>query len=189
MYEIMKKVIGLFALLCGLFGSVYAQDAVKTKAVGLVFSNLDNFGVRYYFGSEKTVFRVTALSMVANKYETVSPDGNTTSKRAGFGLTFGIEFPTPIAEKLDFIYGLDLGGNYSSNSEESAGNTTKSSTYGVGLNLIAGVTYNVNPNFAVGVELLPGLNYNYSESGDVNLKNLNFGLTNNSAAITVRYRF
>lgn len=61
MYEIMKKVIGLFALLCGLFGSVYAQDAVKTKAVGLVFSNLDNFGVRYYFGSEKTVFRVTEI--------------------------------------------------------------------------------------------------------------------------------
>jgi len=185
----MKRIIGLFALLCGLFGSAYAQDAVKTKAVGLVFSNLDNFGVRYYFGSEKTVFRVTALSLTGNHYETIAPGGNTSSKRAGFGLGFGVEFPKSVSEKLDFIYGLDLGGNYSNNTEESGGFTAESNTYGVGVNLVAGVVYNVNPDFAVGFELLPGVNYSYSKSGDTELKNLTFGLTNNNAAITVRYRF
>src|SRR5665648_1271161 len=78
----MKKLTVLLVLIFILLNDLYSQEKTTSKEVGLYFSSLNSFGVRYKFGNEKRMFRLTALSLSAER--TTSPDQN----KAGAGLNF-----------------------------------------------------------------------------------------------------
>jgi hypothetical protein len=80
----------------------FAQiDSLKRKEAGLVFSNLNSFGLCYKWGTGNTLFRITALSLTGGNsngdYSNYTFDGNNntipinTSNSFGAGLNIGFE--------------------------------------------------------------------------------------------------
>src|SRR5665648_1277434 len=98
----MKKLTVLLVLIFILLNDLYSQEKTTSKEVGLYFSSLNSFGVRYKFGNEKRMFRLTALSLSAERI--TSPDQN----KAGAGLNFGVELPFRITDVFSFYYGPEL---------------------------------------------------------------------------------
>src|SRR5262249_3403932 len=113
----MKKTI-LLAAIALLFISAFAQESpLKVKEVGLVFSNLNSFGLRYKSGNENILFRITALSLTGsntnNSYDNYSYNGisasvpSTSSNSFGGGLNIGFECRKPVNNKSYFYWGLE----------------------------------------------------------------------------------
>jgi len=121
----MKKFIACsFAIL--IFGNLFSQEnPTKTKEIGLVFSSLNSFGLRYKCGNEKTLFRITALVLngtnTTNDYSNYSYNNvsdavpSSSSKTLGGGLNIGIEKRKQINDKFYFFYGADLINSYNEN--------------------------------------------------------------------------
>ena len=114
----MKKNIFLFLFLTIVFSNVFAQEnSGKVKEVGLVFSNLNSFGIRYKCGNEKSLFRITALTINGSDMNSSSSanslNGNSTNTSTNpanslsLGLNFGFEIRKHISEKIFLFYGID----------------------------------------------------------------------------------
>ncbi|HEY4798687.1 MAG TPA: hypothetical protein VII99_06365 [Bacteroidia bacterium] len=127
----MKKIILWAILSLIVWLKAVAQDvSSKTSEVGLVFTNLNSFGFRYKCGNDKTLFRLTVLSLSGSNtngyYSNYSNLGTNAeiptnpSSSLGAGLNAGIERRNRINETLYFLYGLDLINSWS----ESKSNTT-----------------------------------------------------------------
>ena len=168
------------ALILTVTGS-FAQDApAKVKEVGLVFSNLNSFGLRFKCGNEKTLFRITALSLngnsITNSYDDYSFNGtafsvpSTPSSAIGGGLNIGFEKRKRINDKSYFYWGIDWINSYS----ESKSNTTTPSTYTTTVDISGVYTYestvfynNNNTNtytISSGLGFIAGYAYKLSDS-------------------------
>ena len=120
--------------------AVFAQkDTIKTKEVGLVFSNLNSFGLCYKTGNQNTLFRITALSLTgtntATSYTTFEEGGNTdmapssTANSIGAGLNFGFEKRSRINERFYFYYGLVLVNSYTTSNSNTITPTSYTNAY------------------------------------------------------------
>lgn len=184
-----------------------AQQSVKQKEIGLAFSNLDNFGLTYKFGTEKSLIRLHTLFFTGNQSKETTKIVQS-QNNFGYGVKLGHETHNKITDNLEFRYGFDLSFTCSlSKSETDPGSDeyystkSKSVLYKPGFNFVLGANYVVNRNFVIGVELLPEVVYttgtetqSYWKKSEKNeskkeITGFNFGFSNYSALITLTYRF
>lgn len=181
-----------------------AQENTKQKEVGLLFRNLDNFGVSYKSGSEKALWRYNVLMISGSNSKEKSDDYTNETSSAGISAGFGREYRKDIVENFELRYGADLSFSYSHTKmdyEDENIRTTDIKLYQPGINLVFGLNYVVNDKLVIGVELLPSFSYRFGESTKKNDYNNNgeeiksdisgfyYGISNTSAAISIAYRF
>lgn len=191
----MKRISVLLVLTFILLNDLYSQEKTTSKEVGLYFSSLNSFGVRYKFGNEKRMFRLTALSLLIqdSKFENMNGDGaNQDVTNAGAGLNFGMELPVKITDVFSFYYGPELRGSY--NHSKSVNNNYGSSAfesdiYKAGIGFIIGFSHSFKSNIQLSAEIVPGISYSHTTSGYGTSKIIGFGLESNAAGITLGYRF
>jgi hypothetical protein len=187
----MKRLSLLFVLTFILFSSLYSQEKIKSKEVGLYFSSLDAFGIRYKFGNEKHMLRLTALSLSGGSYSNDIGNGSTQNQSSfGAGLSFGIEFPVKITDNFNFYYGGQLGTSYYySKNETTSNDASKVNSFGGSAGFILGFMYSINSSISLSAEIVPAINYNYSKQGESTSSGFGFGLNNATAGLTLGYRF
>jgi len=199
----MKKC--LFAFLILFFSGMtllFAQDKTPSKAreFGLTFSNLDNFGILYKTGNDKTLLRLSLLALNLNTYHDYGRDIDSIDhKYTGMGAGFRIGFEKRIllVKNLNLILGSEIGISYSSNRQEDDNYKITQWNLSPGADFIFGVAYQPGEHFIISAEVTPGLAYLFGKSNvtrnhvtnEVTTNNLIFGLSNNNAAITIAYRF
>ncbi len=199
----MKKLV-LILLSLSLSYGVMAQEKVtsKQKEVGIVFQNLDNFGLTYKVGNKKSLWRFNTLFLTGSSFETENQDVTETANRTGIGFKIGREYRKNIINNLDLKLGVDLGFTYSKNKREGSPITSERKVYTYGFNLIFGFNYLLGDNIALGVELLPYFTYIDDEStrshkfgGTITNKKIlgekgfRYGISNNSVMFTLAYKF
>ena len=193
----MKKVCLTVAAALLISLCTIAQEVpAKIHELGFSLSNLDNFGVRYKTGNEKTLLRLTILT-INGTHQNSSDDSEEYYKNnsLGFGFDIGFEKRNPMAEKMFFYYGLDAMVSYSHEKSElvQAGGETTSSTIAPGLGFVLGIDYTIGSKFNISAELVPSVIYSYSKSKgaqtELVTKYFSYGISNSGASLTLAYRF
>jgi hypothetical protein len=205
----MKKItlftLGIFFLAAN-FSFAQDQNPLKVRELGLTFSNLDNFGLRFKCGSEKTLLRLTALLVNLNlNNEYGRTQDSIDNKSAGYGFEFrvGFEKRIVVVPKFNLILGSDLGIGYNynyvkyessyyyQNQDRTQWNVTPA------IYFVFGAAYHIGAYFIVSAELTPYLSYSFgkvtqtfSATETVTTQNrFAFGVSNGGASITIAYRF
>ncbi|MCT4637534.1 MAG: hypothetical protein N4A72_07485 [Bacteroidales bacterium] len=190
-----------------------AQQSTKQREIGLVFSNLDNFGLTYKTGTEKSVWRYSVLLISGNETKTIDKDNTETkNNKFGFGFKVGDEYRKRITDNFEFRIGADFSFNYIKLKDTREKNTginndvRKSAIYEPGVNLVLGFNYVVAENIVVGAELLPYLSYrrtNIKSRSDIvspygyttgvekeiTVTGFSYGISNSSVMLSLSYRF
>lgn len=190
----MKKILLLLSLVAVFGFSAQSQESVKKNEVGLFFQNLDAFGFRYKFGGDICKLRITGLSLSFGKAESSDNAVEKERKTAGFGLNIGLECPVKIDDRFSFFYGGEIQGSYNSIKRDGDYNIyiepkKSKKTYGVGLGVVLGFSYAVNPKISVSAEIVPNFMFVRDEIDDIESTRYNLGITNNGAGITIGYKF
>lgn len=175
----------------------------KIKEAGVVFSNINNFGLAFKVGDEKSLWRFSVVSLYSNNDNIVYVNYTELHKTYGGGLKAGKEFRKVLSDNFEFRYGADLSFNYN----YSLGgddylilindviNETKK--YIPGLNLVVELNYVLRNNIIIGAELTPGISYSFSKVGYIknavrtttDNSGLNLGIFSSPIQFTVAYRF
>jgi len=197
----MKKISFLLFLVIAIQLSSVAQETrTKINEVGITFSSLSSFGLRYKYGSPKTLLRLTLLSLNGASNNS-KPDSLSTSNSSsfGFGFNIGFEKRKSITDKLGFYYGLDLLSRYSKSDNNDVKYKNESDTWsaGIGTAIVLGLTYTINNNFILAAEVDPSIMYYYGKTQNTingvqtNLTNRSttYGFNTSTANLTLSYRF
>jgi len=201
----MKKIFLTFATLTlSLF--VMSQEVTKQKEVGLVFNNLNNFGLTFKTGTNNSLWRFNTLFINGNNSDEIADSLENKNKSMGFGIRIGKEYRKIIVKNLEFRYGADLSFSYNYSKYDYDDKTVNNSDrlnertkYTPKINLVFGLNYVFNNNFIVGAEILPYFSYttgtitedyyynnNKTES---DISEFNYGLSNSSVLVSLAYRF
>ncbi len=136
-----KSLLILLALSMSLY--VVAQEKTKQKEIGLVFRNLDNFGLSFKTGTSKSLWRYNALFISGSKMDEIADSLERKNSGMGFNVSIGREYRKVIADKLELRYGADLSFNYSRseydytyNSDKGYDRYNKRIIYQPGINLV-----------------------------------------------------
>lgn len=152
--------------------SSYAQ---KTREVGLLFSDINSFGLTYRNGNQNALFRINTI--VAQGSSSSEDNGSSTidSNNNSFGFEIGKEYRSVLDEKLDLRYGFDLKFNYAKSTSETEDSNDSNNnflseieTFTPGINLIIGLNYHLSNNIFFGAEVLPSVNYQFGERKSTN---------------------
>ena len=201
----MKKLVLIFITLAMSIMMV-AQEKTKQKEVGLVFNNLDNFGLTYKTGTNKSLWRFNALFISGYDLDETADSLVNKQSNMGFGIKFGKEYRKVIVTNFEFRYGVDLSFTYNHTSREydnpTAGYNNQSyerTTYEPGINLVLGFNYVINDYFVIGAELLPHFTYSTGTSKEIrsyydmeiesDISGFSYGISNTSALLSLSYRF
>lgn len=202
----MKKTVLIMMLSCFAMASM-AQDISKQREVGITFSSLNNFGINYKVGNGLSMWRFNSLFGKGDKTERNSDSLISNVENFDLGISIGKEYRNQFADKLEFIYGLDFGVSYSkdfstSNDKSIYNNDSKfeEKTYSPSVSIVFGVNYMLKNNIYIGAELKPYFKYNIGErtvSGQNNsieevktdISGIEYGFNNNSAMLSIGYRF
>jgi hypothetical protein len=177
----------LLALIATLF--VNAQDQTRTREIGLytgTIKDLSNMGLRFKFGTEKSMFRITFVSLNYNGYK--SDDNSAKSTNLGGGVKFGIEKPITLNDRFNFYYGPQLGGSYAVSKASTTNSEAKNSDAEVSLGCIAGLTFKLVDKIYLSLEIVPSLSYLSSKSDDSTTSIVQFNNYNN-AGLIIGFRF
>lgn len=203
----MKKIaLIIAALTMSIF--VIAQEKTKQNEIGLLFYNLDNFGLSLKTGTNKSLWRFTTLFISGSNTDESADSLVYKSSNIGYGLKVGKEFRNNITDNLEFRFGADISFNYrqseSDYNDKTVDNrdrTQERITYEPGINLVLGFNYVLRDNFIIGAELLPYFSYNTGnslrknnyngnlEEIDSDISGFRYGFSNSSVLITLAYRF
>ncbi len=194
-------------ILLGLSMSYYlmAQETVKQKEIGLVFSNLDNFGLTFKTGTDKSLWRFNALFISGSNMGSTFDSVVNTQSNLGFGFKMGKEYRKVLANNLELRYGADLSFSYGHSKSERDDTKVNdfdrldvNTSYSPGINLVFGFNYKLSDNFVLGAELLPSFSYyrnattyytNNVEEHKTEYSGFNYGLSNTSVLLSLAYRF
>ncbi len=183
---------------------VMAQEKTKQNEVGLIFNNLNNFGLTFKTGTSESLWRFRTLFIKGSNDDRNYPAVEDKENTFGFGLSLGKEFRKKIDNNFEIRYGADLSFSYYFDKMIDDGKvnddldlSNKMYSYSPGVNLVLGVNYVINSNLIIGAELLPHVTYNYTTNTQIlynaqsKTKNTNitYGFSNNSAMLTLAYRF
>lgn len=194
-----KLVLSLFAFTIAIL--IVAQEKPKIKEVGIVFSNLDNFGLSFKIGKEKALWRINALLISGGNSERTKDTIVSKDNSFGFGIGIGREYRKTIAKNFEFRYGADLSFSYHHQKSELkfSENSTFSTTihYVPRINFVLGFNYVIKEQFIIGAEILPYISYTFGSSVDENstektetdFSRIGYGLSNTSIMVSVGYRF
>ena len=199
----MKKIPLILAALT-LSLCVMAQDKTKQNEVGLVFNNLNNFGLTFKTGTSESLWRLRTLFIKGSNDDRNYPAIEDKENTFGFGLSLGKEFRKKIDNNFEIRYGADLSFSYYFDKMIDDGKvnddldlSNKMYSYSPGVNLVLGVNYVINNKLIIGAELLPHITYNYTTNTQILYNaesktkntNISYGFSNNSAMLTLAYRF
>jgi hypothetical protein len=185
------------------------QGLKRVYEFGFTFSSLNNFGINFKMGNQKTLYRLSVLALnigTGNLVNTGSINFNglplDTSVKVTFfgaGLSIGIEKRIFLAKNFYLLLGADAVVDYYSDKYEN--NTTNSGNWtrwrlAPGIDLGLGLAYQIGDHFIITAEISPSLSYIYEKqklSGaayntDFTGHYFQFGLSNNSARVTIAYR-
>ena len=195
-----KLVLSLFAFTIAI--TIMAQEKPRIKEIGIVFSNLDNFGLSFKIGKEKALWRInTMLIDGGNLEETMD---SVVSKTSSIGFMFGVgrEYRKAIAKNLELRYGADLSFRYTKNKLDfNANENTRLSTrtfYEPRFNLVFGFNYVIKEQLIIGAEILPYFSYTFGsmveefsddDKRETDISRIDYGLSNTSIMLSVGYRF
>lgn len=202
-----NKILSTVVISLLLITNAFAQEQkpLKIREIGLTFANLDNFGIRYKTGNEKTLLRITMLAMNINSNNSWGKEQDSiSSKHSGYGAGFriGFEKPIEIEKNFNLFYGLDLIGafNFQKSKVEYPFSNGEITNWSVssGVAFVFGGSYHLGEHFRISAEISPSLMYTYqndksttNEQPEVTTQssNVGFGLSNYGASITIAYRF
>lgn len=208
----MKKISLLLLSVCMSYfamaqDSATQQEPIKQKEVGILFSNLDNFGFTYKFGTDRALWRLNTLFIRGNHLEMPTDSVNSIQNSMGFGVKFGREYRKEIVENLELRYGADLSFNYSVSKSEYDDKTlmdmdrlNEMKTYSPGINLVLGLNYVLKDKLVFGAEILPNFSYNtttrilkttspyYNNEIRSNYEGFNYGFSSSSLLLSIAYR-
>lgn len=201
-----KSFVILLTLTMPLF--LLAQETTKQREVGLVFSNLDNFGLTYRTGSNKSLWRFNTMFISGNSSEETADSTVSTQSNAGFGIKIGKEYRKEIAQNFEFRVGADISFSYSKYKSELIDKSVvnhdryrEQTIFYPGINLVFGLNYVLSEKLVIGVEALPFFRYSTGTSKSMNMASNNdlevksdisgtsYGLSSSSALLSVSYRF
>ncbi len=203
----MKK--SLLLLVCVSMSYVLmAQETVKQREVGVVFSNLDHFGFTFKIGNEKSLWRFNSLVLSGGDSDNTSVNFDSEQKSTGFGVKVGREYRKRADGKLEFRYGADLSFSYSySKSVETNkigigyGSSHVEKVYSPGVNLVFGFNYMISENLILGAEVLPYFTFKTGTSinQDIypiigkevkrDISGFSYGFSSSSVLLSLTYRF
>lgn len=185
-----------------------AQEVVKQKEIGLIFSSLDNFGIAFRTGTDKSVWRFNTLILSGGNTENTADSLTQKQSSGGFGIAIGKEYRKKLVEKLELRFGADVSFNYSQYKLDYNDKTVNNydrfnqqTTYSRGINIVFGFNYKLKDNLTIGAELLPNFTYTtgslkekyyYISNGDEiksDISRISYGLSNTSALLSLVYRF
>jgi len=195
----------IFAVIsCGLLAQ--QEKPLHYYQVGIQFSSLNSFGLNFKTGNEKTLFRLSLLTMNLGLNSNNMGSSDSVVNKAssyGAGIRLGFEKHVPVLARFNFIWGLEAGCNFSYQKQKRNTNTddivNENSGWGLSplVNVILGVTYTIADHLVLGAEITPGIQYSYMESKTTTYNRtieqtnsaFGFGFNNNSASLSVAYRF
>jgi hypothetical protein len=198
----MKKPILIISFIA-LSVITFAQE--KRQEVGIVFQSLDNFGITYNTGTEKSVWRFNTLYISGtndiNQYDSLLyKSGN-----YGLGLGIGKSFIINISDNFEFRQGPGLFFSYTRSNTDYNYSTIndvdkiyRSNYYRQGINYLFGLNFIIKEKFILGAEILPSISYSIekkvsiidSEKEKTNgVSSLNYNLSSSSARLSLAYRF
>ena len=185
-----------------------AQEPAKQKEVGLVFSSLNNFGLTYKTGTDKSLWRFNTLYLSGTDRENIRENIDYTITSMGFGVKIGKEYRKDIGANLELRYGADLSFGYSYNKAVTTyqmDNVYESSRvqkiYSPGVNLVFGLNYLISENLILGAEILPYFTYKtgtYTQQvtnpiiGNemkADISGFSYGVSTSSVLLSFVYRF
>jgi hypothetical protein len=193
----MKKPICLliaFALIT--FAAKAQEVSSKTREIGFNLSG-SQFGVRYKTGNEKTLFRVTLLSLDGSSQWGDSQSSSSSNHQQGIGFNIGFEKRKPIGDNISFYLGSDLLTSFDSYQSkiESTGDRYKNSTLSAGLGFVMGVNFKLTDRINISTEVVPSVVYSKRKSesetqfGDTESTSnlLNYGLSTQGINLTMSF--
>jgi hypothetical protein len=203
----MKKSLLIFLVLSISFSLMAQQN--KIKEAGLVFRNLDNFGVVYKTGNEFSLWRFSAIGLSGVNTTQTNDVNKAISHNFGANIKIGKEFRHSLSDNFLFSYGADLSFSFSKSYQKTDYDQTaenpvefdpdsETKDYSPGFNLVFGLNYILNDKIVFGAELLPSIVYSFSngsstsEEGAVTktkYSGYSCGLSTSSVLFTVAYRF
>lgn len=183
-----------------------SQEKTKQKEVGLLFSNLDQFGITFKTGTNKSLWRFNTLYLSGNNNSEIADSSENKINNIGFNVRVGNEFRTSISNKLEFRYGADLSFGFNQSERDVDDKTvddrdfySKRIIYEPGINLVIGLNYIINDNLVFGAELLPSISYGIGEEKEEmyyndystvsDISGFRYGFSNTSARLSLVYRF
>jgi hypothetical protein len=184
----------------------YSQDTAKIMEIGFTTKNLNDFGLTYRFGREKTVWRFNAISTGFDNGTNIENSQNHTWSTLGFGFQFGKEWRTSLTQKFELRYGLDLAYHYDSSKDEYFYISTPeqvdkytTNNYSTGINAVLGFNFVFTDNFLVGAEFQPAITYTKGKNKIYNSdvlnpiinesESLSFGFNTDAIRLSLLYRF
>ena len=201
-----KSLLILFFLSMSYY--LMAQEIVKQKEIGLIFSSLDNFGLTYRTGTDNSLWRFNTLFISGGNTNETADSLVQIQSSSGLGVTIGKEYRKELAENLQLRFGADISFNYSKYKSDFDDKTVNNydrfnqqTTYSPGINLVFGFNYQLKDSFIIGAELLPGFSYTtgtstekyyYINNGDEvksDISRFYYGLSNTSARLSIVYSF
>jgi len=186
---------------------VKSQETGKLREIGLLFSNLDNFGLTFRTGNQNFPWRFNTLYFNGGMSDETGDSLSTGRSSYGASIRAGKEFRTTLSGNLALRLGADLSfafnrskTEYDDQSVMNYDRMSRETTYSPGFNLVFGVNYAIGRNLVVGAEVLPGVVYsagtrvqkNYGgtwQEVTTDLSGFTFGLSNTSAMVSLVYRF
>ncbi|WP_321516880.1 hypothetical protein [Marinifilum fragile] len=197
----MKKIFLLMTIL-SVSLMTFGQEKERLKEVGLVFSDLDEFGFVYKIGHEKSMWRFNVISLNNSKGD-LEREGEMDEeyKNMGFNFSLGKEYYSSLSSKFQFKYGWDVFYGFSKHKEEDvvnnlwvSGNKLENKSKNYGVKLVLGVNYPINDHIVLGAEVTPAFSWykNESEINDEKIhetKGHSWEFSNNHARISLAYRF
>jgi len=200
----MKKIVVVFIAIAMSF-SVKSQDVIKQKEVGISFRDLNSFGMFFKTGTSQSLWRFGAMSTSGNFQKSEYDSTEVNQNSFGLRLTAGKEFRQPVTDALSLVLGMDASGSVSVSktddddvSVDNLDYNAKFKTYGVALNFILGVNYQLNEKFSLQGEIQPSVSYQMSQiertffNGNVEdseTTGFYYQLSNSSATLSLVYRF
>lgn len=190
-------------LLFALILSIQLSAQERQREVGLVFQNLDDFGITYRVGTEKSLWRISTLLIDGNNAQLKEDSTLHKQNSTGIGIAFGREFRKSITDKLELRYGADIKFEYdkftSDNDDQSMFNQDRfleRITNRYGMDIVLGLNYVINDKLILGAEILPNINYVVQTEElestvkiESEITGWSYDLSNASAALSLVYRF
>lgn len=175
------------ALVC-LFSFFFHEKPVAQdvqREIGIRASSFQNFSAVYKWQKAENKYgRLTAAFIGLG----LDSDSNADSFNAGFGLTLGNEHRRSLADRTDFIHGLQYVVQVSYSDTPDLIN--QSTFQGVaGISYLLGVQYNASDRFNVGIEFLPSLLVRYTETNNNDRLSIDATASFTNAALFATYRF
>lgn len=173
----------LIAFFC--IAGIHSYSQEKKRVLEISTSTFDQFSVKYKFGNEKYLFRLSTAYL--NGSSTNYSISDTNNINSGFGVGIGIEFPNNLNEQLTLYYGPELKTDF----YNSTGSNERI-RYGIGAYGIIGIAWHLNSSIRLGAEISPGVSYEYykeKDNNDFTTKTFRYGFSNSGAEIVLGFEF